>query len=76
VITGLADKHARTPAQVVLRWHIELGNVVIPKSVTPSRVQENIDIFGFSLDEEDMAAVAQLDRGQRTGPDPDTLNGG
>ncbi len=76
VVTGLADKHGRTPAQVVLRWHIELGNVVIPKSVTPSRVSENYDIFGFSLDEEDMAEIARLDRGERTGPDPDRMNGG
>ncbi|HET6627024.1 MAG TPA: aldo/keto reductase [Nocardioidaceae bacterium] len=76
VITGLADKHGRTPAQVVLRWHVELGNVVIPKSVTSSRVQENFDIFGFGLDETDMAAIAGLDRGERTGPDPDRLNGG
>jgi 2,5-diketo-D-gluconate reductase A len=73
-ITGLADKHGRTPAQVVLRWHIELGNVVIPKSVTPSRMQENLDVFGFSLDEDDMAAIARLDRGERTGPDPDQQN--
>lgn len=75
VITGLADKHGRTPAQVVLRWHIELGNVVIPKSVTPSRMQDNFDIFDFALDEEDVAAVAALDRGGRTGPDPDKFNG-
>jgi len=75
-VARLADKHGRTPAQVVLRWHIELGNVVIPKSVTPSRVKENLDIFGFSLDETDMAAVATLDRGQRTGLDPDRFNGG
>jgi 2,5-diketo-D-gluconate reductase A len=73
-ITGLADKHGRTPAQVVLRWHIELGHVVIPKSVTPSRMEENLDIFGFSLDEDDMAAIARLDRGERTGPDPDQQN--
>jgi 2,5-diketo-D-gluconate reductase A len=73
-ITSLADKHGRTPAQVVLRWHIELGHVVIPKSVTPSRMEENLDIFGFSLDEDDMAAIARLDRGERTGPDPDQQN--
>lgn len=73
VIVRLADKHGKTPAQVVLRWHIELGNVVIPKSVTPSRIEENFDVFGFELDEEDMAAIAELERGQRTGPDPDEL---
>jgi 2,5-diketo-D-gluconate reductase A len=75
VITGLADKHGRTPAQVVIRWHIQLGNVVIPKSVTPSRINENIDVFDFSLDEADMAEIAALDRGMRTGPDPDRNNG-
>ena len=74
VITALADKHARTPAQVVLRWHIELGHVVIPKSVTPSRIAENFAIFDFSLDDSDMAEIASLDRGERTGPDPDRLN--
>jgi 2,5-diketo-D-gluconate reductase A len=74
VITALADKHARTPAQVVLRWHIELGHVVIPKSATPSRIAENFAIFDFSLDDSDMAEIASLDRGERTGPDPDRLN--
>ncbi len=72
-ITSVADKHGRSPAQVVLRWHIELGNVVIPKSVTPSRIEQNFDLFGFSLDEQDMAAIGGLDRGERTGPDPDEL---
>lgn len=75
VVTGLADKHGRTPAQVVLRWHLQLGNVVIPKSVTPSRIEENADIFGFELDDDDMASIAPLDRGDRTGPDPDRFNG-
>ncbi|HJR38531.1 MAG TPA: aldo/keto reductase [Nocardioidaceae bacterium] len=74
VITALADKHARTPAQVVLRWHIEVGNVVIPKSVTPARVAENFSIFDFTLDGADLAEIAALDRGERTGPDPDRLN--
>ncbi len=76
VVTSLADKHGRTPAQIVLRWHIELGNVVIPKSVTPSRVKENAEIFDFSLDDDDMAVLRGLDRGERTGPDPDHFNGG
>ena len=61
-ITRLADKHGVTPAQVVLRWHLELGTIVIPKSVTPERISANIDLFGFELDEGDMAAVAALDR--------------
>lgn len=73
VITRLADKHGRTPAQVVLRWHVQLGNVVIPKSVRADRIGQNLDVFGFELDEVDMAAVASLDRGERTGPDPDRL---
>jgi 2,5-diketo-D-gluconate reductase A len=69
----LADKHDRTPAQVVIRWHLQLGNVVIPKSVTRSRIEENLDVFGFELGEDDIAAIEELDRGQRTGPDPDTF---
>ncbi|HET7356325.1 MAG TPA: aldo/keto reductase [Nocardioidaceae bacterium] len=73
VVVRLADKHGKTPAQVVLRWHVQLGNVVIPKSVTPSRIEENFDVFSFELDDEDMTAVAELDRGERTGPDPDEL---
>ncbi|HEX2130934.1 MAG TPA: aldo/keto reductase [Actinophytocola sp.] len=71
VVTELAERHGRTPAQVVLRWHLTLGNVVIPKSVTPSRIRENLDVFGFDLAEEDLAALSTLDRGHRTGPDPD-----
>ncbi|OXM47587.1 aldo/keto reductase [Amycolatopsis alba] len=73
-VKALAEKHGRTPAQVVLRWHLQLGNVVIPKSVTPSRIKENLDVFGFALSEEDIASLAVLDRGLRTGPDPDTFN--
>ncbi|PFG96120.1 LOW QUALITY PROTEIN: diketogulonate reductase-like aldo/keto reductase [Saccharopolyspora erythraea NRRL 2338] len=74
VVADLARKHGRTPAQVVLRWHLQLGNVVIPKSVTPSRIRENLDVFGFTLDEADLTTLAALDRGERTGPDPDTFN--
>ena len=59
------------PAQVVLRWHLQLGNVVIPKSVTPSRIRENIDVFDFELSDADMAALAALETGTRLGPDPD-----
>ncbi|MFE9726710.1 aldo/keto reductase [Streptomyces sp. NPDC005794] len=74
VLVSLAERHGKTPAQVVLRWHLQLGNVVIPKSVTPARIRQNIDVFDFELSAADMDAVAGLDRGMRTGPDPDTLN--
>ncbi len=75
-IVAIAQKHNRTPAQVVLRWHIQLGNVVIPKSVTPSRIKENIDVFGFSLDTEDIAAISALNEDRRIGPDPASVNEG
>ncbi|MFI6654158.1 aldo/keto reductase [Streptomyces sp. NPDC050523] len=73
-IVAIARKHGRTPAQVVLRWHLQLGNVVIPKSVTPSRIKENIEVFDFSLDAEDLAAISALDEDRRLGPDPSTFN--
>jgi 2,5-diketo-D-gluconate reductase A len=72
-IARIASAHGRTAAQVVLRWHIQLGNIVIPKSVTPSRIEENFRIFDFELSEEDMRAVFELDREERTGPDPATF---
>ncbi|ESQ01624.1 aldo/keto reductase [Streptomyces sp. ZG43] len=75
-IVAIARKHHVTPAQVVLRWHVQLGNVAIPKSVTPSRIVENIDIFSFELDEEDMAAIRALNEDRRLGPDPAELNEG
>jgi len=75
-IANLAAKHSRSPAQVILRWHLQLGNVVIPKSVTPSRIAENFDVFGFELDAHDLAAIAALDAEGRTGPDPDKFNAG
>ncbi|SEF23213.1 2,5-diketo-D-gluconate reductase A [Amycolatopsis pretoriensis] len=71
----LAEKHGRTAAQVVLRWHLQLGNIVFPKSSSPERIRQNIDVFGFELDDEDMAAIGKLDDGRRTGPDPDTFTG-
>ncbi|GAA1360902.1 aldo/keto reductase [Catellatospora chokoriensis] len=70
VLARVAAKHGKSPAQAVLRWHLQLGNVVIPKSVTPSRIAENIAVFDFALDDEDMAAIATLDNGGRIGPDP------
>jgi diketogulonate reductase-like aldo/keto reductase len=69
-IVDVARRKARTPGQVVLRWHIQLGNVVIPKSVNPGRIRENIDIFDFELDESDMQAIEQVRTGRRLGADP------
>ncbi|CAM5228480.1 oxidoreductase [Streptomyces spiroverticillatus] len=73
-ITAIAARHGRSPAQVVLRWHLQTGNVVIPKSVTETRIRENLDVFGFELSAQERDAIAALDRGMRTGPDPDTFN--
>ncbi|WP_030741733.1 aldo/keto reductase [Streptomyces sp. NRRL F-5135] len=75
-VVAIARKHGRTPAQAVLRWHLQLGNVVIPKSVTPSRIRENIDVFDFELDADDLAALAALDEGKRLGPDPTDFTAG
>ena len=70
-IAALARKHGKTPAQIILRWHIENGLIAIPKSVTPSRIRENTDIFGFKLDAEDMRVIEGLDDASgRVGPDP------
>ena len=75
-VTQIAEKVGRTPAQVVLRWHIERGDIVFPKSTTPSRIKENFEIFDFSLDPADVEAIAGLDRGEegRTGPNPDVFD--
>ncbi len=73
-IVSIAGDHGKTAAQVVLRWHIQLGNIVFPKSVTPQRVEENAAIFDFELDDAQMSMISSLDRGERTGPDPDTFN--
>jgi 2,5-diketo-D-gluconate reductase A len=73
VIGRIADAHGKTPGQVVIRWHLQLGNVVIPKSVTPERIVENIDVFDFVLTDAEMASIETLDAGERTGPDPDTF---
>ena len=73
-ITGLAKRHDVTPAQVVLRWHLQLGNIVIPKSVTPARIRENFDVFTFDLSTEDLSAIAALDTDRRIGPDPATFD--
>lgn len=73
VLATLAAKHAVTPAQIVIRWQLQLGNVVIPKSSTPARIRENLEVFGFELDADDLAAIAALESGERTGKDPDDL---
>ncbi|MFJ9424960.1 aldo/keto reductase [Streptomyces sp. NPDC101249] len=73
-LVAIAQKHERTPAQVAVRWHLQTGNIVIPKSVTPSRIRENIDVFDFSLDDEDLAAISALDEGRRVGSHPSTVN--
>jgi 2,5-diketo-D-gluconate reductase A len=70
-LVELGRRHDRSPAQVVLRWHIQLGNIVFPKSVSRERMAQNIDVFDFTLSPQDMAVVDSLDTGDRMGPDPD-----
>ncbi|MGW0669264.1 aldo/keto reductase [Streptomyces sp. NPDC002746] len=70
----IAEQHGKTPAQVVIRWHLQLGHVVTPRSMTPARITENIAVFDFRLSHEQMRAIAALDNGGRIGPDPDTFN--
>lgn len=72
-VVAIAERHGRTPAQAILRWHLQLGNVVFPKSVTPQRIRENIELFDFELSEAEMAEFERLDRGERIGPDPGTF---
>jgi 2,5-diketo-D-gluconate reductase A len=73
-VTAIAEAHGRTPAQVVLRWHIQLGFVVIPKSVRAERIRENLDVFDFTLTESEMAVLSALDGPGRVGPDPADMN--
>jgi 2,5-diketo-D-gluconate reductase A len=75
VIAAIAERVYRTPAQVVLRWHLQQGRVVIPKSVTASRIRENLDLFSFELTDADLVAIDSLERDGRTGPHPATFNG-
>ncbi|HET8795331.1 MAG TPA: aldo/keto reductase [Arthrobacter sp.] len=74
VLKDIAERHGKTTAQVTLRWHIQRGDIVFPKSVTRSRVEENFNLFDFELTGQDMQAISGLDRGERTGADPDTFN--
>jgi 2,5-diketo-D-gluconate reductase A len=74
VVREVADAHGRTPAQVVLRWHVQRGSIVFPKSVDPKRMAENFALFDFELPDADMERLSGLDRGERTGPDPDTFD--
>jgi diketogulonate reductase-like aldo/keto reductase len=72
-IVRIAESHGRTPAQVIVRWHLQIGSVVIPKSVTPQRIRENLAVFDFQLSDQQMAEIVALDTGRRIGPDPDTF---
>jgi 2,5-diketo-D-gluconate reductase A len=73
-IVEIAQAHDKTPAQVTLRWHVQLGNIIFPKSVTDSRIRENFDIFDFELSDDEMSAIGALDKGERLGPDPDQFD--
>ncbi|RYL95076.1 aldo/keto reductase [Sporolactobacillus sp. THM7-4] len=72
-IGGIAEKHGKSPAQVIIRWHLQHGTIVIPKSVTPARIAQNADVYDFSLTDEEMSAIDALDRNGRTGPVPDEV---
>jgi 2,5-diketo-D-gluconate reductase A len=73
-ILRVAERHGKSAAQVTLRWHVQRGDIVFPKSVTRSRIEENFDIFDFELSEDDLREITALNRDERTGPDPDTFN--
>lgn len=73
-ITAVAESRDRTPAQVLIRWHLQLGNIVIPKSVNPERIASNFDVFDFDLSDDEMASISSLDDGTRLGPDPRTFD--
>ncbi len=74
-ITSIAQAHGKTPAQVLIRWSMQLGNVVIPRSASPERLKENLDVFDFELTDDEMATLNGLDDGTRFRPDPDTYTG-
>lgn len=71
VLVDIGNKYGKSAAQVMIRWHVQLGNVVLPKSVTPARIRENLNVFDFELDADDLQRIAALEDGHRTGPDPD-----
>ncbi|HEX6515612.1 MAG TPA: aldo/keto reductase [Nocardioidaceae bacterium] len=73
-LTRIGGEHGKTPAQVALRWHLQRGDIVFPKSVRRSRMEENFDVFDFELSEVEMADIGSLDRNDRIGPDPDTFD--
>jgi 2,5-diketo-D-gluconate reductase A len=73
VLTGIAERLGKTTAQVIIRWHLQLGNVVIPKSVTPERIRSNFDVLGFELSNDDVHAISAMNADFRTGPDPDAF---
>lgn len=75
-IVAVAEETGRTPAQVILRWHLQLGNIAIPKSVTPTRIAENFAVFDFELTNDQMSRISALDKGSRVGPDPETFTAG
>ena len=74
VLDSVAEAHGKTPAQVLIRWHLQLGNIVIPKSVNPDRIASNFDVFDFELTAQDIESIATLEDGTRLGPDPRTFN--
>jgi 2,5-diketo-D-gluconate reductase A len=73
-LSSIADKHNKSAAQVVLRWHIQLGNIVFPKSVTTERIRENFEIFDFELTDDEMATIGEMEKAERLGPDPDKFD--
>jgi 2,5-diketo-D-gluconate reductase A len=74
-IEAIARRVAKTPAQVVLRWHIQRGDIIFPKSVTPDRIRENLDVVDFELSADEIGTISALNRNERTGPDPDKFTG-